>query len=134
VTYYVMALSVRGHYSFPDFFFASLELLHWNLVYCFVVKSYSSSLRFSVIDSFLQELCPLNLEEFKNFSVFRTFFFAIFADVRLKLGLLFCNNELHFQFTFQFDWFIFAGVMPPELRRIWEFFSFLDIFLPSLQI
>jgi hypothetical protein len=52
--------SVRGH--------------HWNLGYCFVVKSYSSSSRFGVIDSFLQKLCPWNLEEFKKFSVLRTFF------------------------------------------------------------
>jgi hypothetical protein len=72
--YGVVRASVRGHFSFPDFFLLSLELLHWNFVYCFVVKSYGSSSRFSVIDSFLQELCSLNFEEFKNFSVFRTFF------------------------------------------------------------
>jgi hypothetical protein len=66
--------SVRGHFSFPDFFLPSLQLLHWNLVYCFLVKSYNSSSRFSMIDSFLQELYPWNLEEFKNFSVFQTFF------------------------------------------------------------
>jgi predicted Rdx family selenoprotein len=101
-------------------FLPSLEQLHWNLVYCFLVKSSSSSIHFSVIDSFLQELCPLNLKEFENFSVFRTFF-AIFANIRLKLGLLFCSNELQFQFTFQCDWLIFAGVMPPELWRIFQF-------------
>jgi hypothetical protein len=50
-----------------------LQLFDWNLVYCFVVKIYSSSSRFGVIDSFLQELCHWNLEEFKRFSVFRTF-------------------------------------------------------------
>jgi hypothetical protein len=47
--------SVRDHFSFPDFFLLpSLQLLHQNLVYCFVVKSYSSSSRFSVVGSFLQ--------------------------------------------------------------------------------
>jgi hypothetical protein len=44
-----------------------------------------------VIDSFLQELRPLTLEEFKNFSVFRTFF-AIFAVIGLKLGLLLISS------------------------------------------
>jgi hypothetical protein len=43
-------------------------------VYCFVVKSYCSSLHFAVIDSFLQELHPFIYGEFKNFSVFHTFY------------------------------------------------------------
>ena len=58
-------------------------------------------------------------------SVFQTFF-AIFADIRLKLGLLFCRKELQIRFTFQCDWFIFARVMPVELSRISDFFSFPD--------
>jgi hypothetical protein len=39
-------------YSFPDYFFLpSLQLPHWNLIYCFVVlKSYSFSSRFNAID------------------------------------------------------------------------------------
>jgi hypothetical protein len=35
------------------FFSPSLQLYDWNLVYCFVVRSYCSSSRFVVIDSFL---------------------------------------------------------------------------------
>jgi hypothetical protein len=40
-----------------------------------------------VIESFLQELYPWNLEEFKKFSVMRTFFLAIFAAIGLNLGV-----------------------------------------------
>jgi hypothetical protein len=61
-------------YSFPDFFLPSLQLYNWNLVYCFVVKSYCSSLRFGVIISFFEELRPWNLAEFHILSVFETFF------------------------------------------------------------
>jgi hypothetical protein len=93
------------------------------LGYCFVIKSYSFSLRFGVIHLFLQELRALNLEELKNFSVFQTFF-HIFADIGLKLGLLLCNKELQIQFAFRCDSQIFARVTCLELTRIEEFFSF----------
>jgi hypothetical protein len=43
---------------------------------------------------------------------------AIFAAIALKLGLLFYNEELQFQFAFRWDWFILAGVTCLELRRI----------------
>jgi hypothetical protein len=36
-------------------------------------------------------------------SVFRTFFFAIFAAIGLKLGVLLCSRELLFQFVFRCD-------------------------------
>jgi hypothetical protein len=94
-----------------------LQLLYWDLVYCFLVKSYSSNLRFSVIDFFPQKLRPLNLEQFKNFA-FSRLFIAIFAAVGLKLGLLFCGKKFQFQFVFQCDWFIFARVMHFERRKI----------------
>jgi hypothetical protein len=55
-----------------------------------------------MIDLFLQELFPLNLEKFKNFQ-FSRFFLAIFAAIALKLGLLFYNEELQFQFAFRWD-------------------------------
>jgi hypothetical protein len=45
-----------------------------------------------VFDSFLQELCPLNLEEFQEFFSFPDFFFAISGDIALKLGLLLCSK------------------------------------------
>jgi hypothetical protein len=51
-------------FSYPDFSLPSLQLLHWNLLHCFLVKSSSSSSHFGVIDLFLQELDPLNVEEF----------------------------------------------------------------------
>jgi hypothetical protein len=70
-----------------------------------------------MIDLFLEELRPLNLEKFKNFQ-FSGLFFAIFATIALKLGLLLCNKKLQFQFAFRHDWFIFAGVIPLELRKI----------------
>jgi hypothetical protein len=66
--------------QFSTLFMVSLHLLHWTLAYCFVVKSYSSILRLDVIDLFLQELRPLNLEIFKNFTVFWTPLFAIFLS------------------------------------------------------
>jgi hypothetical protein len=50
-------------------------------------------LRFDVIDSLLQELLPWNFEEFKKISVFQTFF-AIFAALQFKLGLLLCSKDL----------------------------------------
>jgi hypothetical protein len=105
--------SFRGHFSFSDFFLPSLQLLHWNLVYCFVVMSYSSSLRFSVIDSFLQELCSWNFEEFTNFSVFRTFFGYLWR-YKIETWLI----DLQFQFAFQCDWYICASVIPLEVGRI----------------
>jgi hypothetical protein len=54
--------------------------------------------------------------------VFRTFF-ALFAAIELKLGVLLCSQELLFQFAFRCDWFIFARVMPLDLSRIADFFS-----------
>jgi hypothetical protein len=65
---------------------------------------------------------------------FSGLFFAIFAAIGLKLGVLLCSQELLFQFAFRCDWFIFARVMPLELGRISYFFSFPDFFLPSLQV
>jgi uncharacterized membrane protein len=47
-----------------------------------------------VIDSFLQELRPWNLEEFKKKFSFPDFFFFIFVAIGLKLGLLFCSKEI----------------------------------------
>jgi hypothetical protein len=72
-------------------------------VYCFVVKSYCSSSRFGLIDSFLQELCPWNLAEFQNFFSFPDFFWAIFVAIGLKLNVLLCSQELLFQFAFWVD-------------------------------
>jgi hypothetical protein len=67
VPYYVMALSVRpagwlagrGHLQFFGLSFCHLcsyRIETWCIA--FVIKSYCSSSRFGVIDSFLQELCP----------------------------------------------------------------------------
>jgi hypothetical protein len=79
-------------------------------MYCFLVKSYCSSSRFDLIDSFLQELRPWNLAEFKLvfvfcffFSRFLDFFFAIFAAIGLNLGVMLFNQELLFHFAFQCD-------------------------------
>jgi hypothetical protein len=78
--------------SFPEvfFFWPSLELLHWNLVYCFAVKRNNSSLCFSVIDSFLQELHPL------NFSVFLTFYSHL-CSYRIETWfiVLYLNVPIH---------------------------------------
>jgi hypothetical protein len=38
-----------------------------------------------------------------HFTVFQTFFFALFAAIGLKLGLLLCSKELQFQFTLIHD-------------------------------
>jgi hypothetical protein len=65
---------------------------------------------------------------------FSGLFFALFAAIGLKLGVLLCSQELLFQFAFRCDWFIFARVMPLELSRIADFFSFPDFFLLSLQL
>jgi hypothetical protein len=63
---------------------------------CILVKSYRCSLRFGVIDSFLQELCPFILDKFKNFSAFHSI--TIFAAIGLKHGILLCTEELQFMF------------------------------------
>jgi hypothetical protein len=55
---------------------------------------------------------------------FPDFFFSIFVATALKLCLLLCSNEFQFQFTFRCDWFIFARVTPPKLRRILRIFQF----------
>jgi hypothetical protein len=89
--------------SFLDFFLAIFAAIVLKLGLFFIVKSYNSSLNIGVIDSFLQELCSWNLHEFENFSVFRTFFWVIFAAIVLKLGLLFCSEELQFQFEYRSD-------------------------------
>jgi hypothetical protein len=46
----------------------------------------------------------------------------------MKLGLLLCSKELQFQHIFQYDWFIFEWVMPPELRRNLRDFQFSGLF------
>jgi hypothetical protein len=70
-----------------------------------------------------------------SFTVFRTFFFfAIFAAIGLKLGVLLWSQELLFQFAFRSDWFIFGRVMLLELSKISDFFSFPDFCWPSLQL
>jgi hypothetical protein len=47
-------LSVRGNYSFPDYFFFlaifAAIALNLGLLFCSIKMSYSSSLRFDVID------------------------------------------------------------------------------------
>ena len=58
--------------------------------------------------------------------------FYIFAAIGLKLGLLLCIKELQFQFAFRCNSLIFARVTCLGLRRIEEFFSFLD-FLAHLS-
>jgi hypothetical protein len=56
-----------------------------------------------MIDSFLHELCHLNLEEFLRDFQFSGLFFAIFAAVALKLVLLIFSKKLQLQFTFWCD-------------------------------
>jgi hypothetical protein len=68
-SYGVVRPFVRDRFTIFWTFLPSLQLLHWNSVYCFVVKSCSSNLHSGLIYLFLQELRPLNLEKFKNFSV-----------------------------------------------------------------
>jgi hypothetical protein len=111
----------------PSVVISVFRTFFWNLVYCFVVKSYCFSSRFGVIDPFLQELCPWNLAEFQIFQ-FSGLFIAIFASIRLKLGVLLCSQELLFQFAFRCDWSIFARVMPLEFSRISDFSVFRTFF------
>jgi hypothetical protein len=46
-----------------------------------------------VIDSFLKELCTLNLRRILRIFHFSGLFFAIFAAVALKLALLLLSKE-----------------------------------------
>jgi hypothetical protein len=46
---------------------------------------------------------PLELRRIEEFFSFPDFFFAIFADIKWKLGLFFCSKMLQFQFAFQCD-------------------------------
>jgi hypothetical protein len=55
-------------------------------------------------------------------------FFAIFAAIGLKLGVLLYSQRLLFQFAFRCDWFIFARVLPLELSRISDFFQISGLF------
>ena len=62
----------------------SYRIETWYIVYCFVLKSYSSC--FDVIEYFLPELNPLLLEKSLNLTVFWIFFFFyIFAALTMKL-------------------------------------------------
>jgi hypothetical protein len=69
-------LNSEDFYSFPYFFLMTI-FVAINLVYHFVVKSYNFNSHFGVLDSYLQGLHILILEEFKNqFSVLSIVFFA----------------------------------------------------------
>jgi hypothetical protein len=61
-------------YSFPDFFFFFHRCSNCIETWCIVGKTYRSSSHFGEVDSFLQDLHPRNLKEFRNFSVLQTFF------------------------------------------------------------
>jgi hypothetical protein len=65
-----------------------------------------------VIKLFLQELRPFILV----YSFLTFFLFAIFAAIALKLGLLFCKEELQCQILFQCDKF-FQKLHPLEHRK-----------------
>jgi hypothetical protein len=95
---------------------------------CFLVNRYSSSLRFGVIYSFLQELCPWNLEEFKKFSVFRTFIWPSLQLYDWNLGYCFVVKSYNSNLRFGVFDFIFARVISLELKYIEEIFSFPDFF------
>jgi hypothetical protein len=99
----------------------SLQLYDWNLGYCFVVKSYSSSSRFGVIDSFFLVLCPWNLEEFKTFSVFQTFFGH-------HWNLVYCFVVQSYSSRLGVIDSFLQELCPLELRRMQEIFSFPDFF------
>jgi hypothetical protein len=59
---------------------------------------------------------------------FSGIFFAIFAAIGLKLGVLLCSQELLFQFAFQCDWLIFARVIPWNLAEFHIFSVFRTFF------
>jgi hypothetical protein len=65
---------------------------------------------------------------------FSGLFLAIFVATGLKLGVLHCSQELLYRFAFRCDCFIFARVMPLELSKISDVFSFPEFFSPSLQL
>jgi hypothetical protein len=54
------------------------------------MMSYRSSLSFVVIDQYLPELSPLDLENF----CFPNIFWIIFSDIEMKLGVIVYNDEL----------------------------------------
>ena len=58
-------LSVRpssGFSVFRTYFGLNMQIMKWNLVWLFTMMSYRSSLSFVVIDQYLPELWPLDLE------------------------------------------------------------------------
>jgi hypothetical protein len=67
-----MALSIcpGPFYSFRTFAFAIFAAIALKLGLLFCTAEKSTSLHLGVIDVFFQELCPLNKEKFKNFSIF----------------------------------------------------------------
>jgi hypothetical protein len=53
---------------------------------------------------FFARVMPLEFSRILDFFSFPDFFFfAIFAGIGLKLGVLLCSQELLFQFAFQID-------------------------------
>jgi hypothetical protein len=66
----VMALWLRIFMKssvFRTFFGWILQILKWNLVWLFTIMSYRSILSFVVIDQYLTELWPLDLECFGGY-------------------------------------------------------------------
>jgi hypothetical protein len=84
--------SAQDYFKFFRTFLPSLQLLHWNLVFWFAIKSNSYRSRFSAIYFILQELRPLNLEKLRIVA-FSERFIEIFAAAGLKLGWLFMSND-----------------------------------------
>ena len=63
--------------------------------------SYRSSLSFVVIDQYLTELWPLDLEYFCGNFCFPDIFWINFADIEMKLGMIVVSSELQIKFEFR---------------------------------
>ena len=86
-----------SHFSFPDVYMSSFEILIWILVYEFFITWHKSSLSFVRLDLLFWELLPFATIEFSRL------FSAVFWDIDLKIGI-WIYNIIQIKFEFCHAW------------------------------
>jgi hypothetical protein len=98
------------------------------------MMSYRSSLSSVVIEQYLTELWPLDLENFLENFCFSDIFWINFSDIEMKLGMIVYNIELQIKFEFCSYWSIFDRVMALGLRIFLKISVFQTFFGLIFQI
>jgi hypothetical protein len=86
------------------------------------------------VDQFLEELCPLNLDILRNFTLFRAFFSSLLTDVHLIFGTLLCHTKKQIKIEFGFYPLIFPEDIAFGLRKIQQIIRFPQFCSLCLQI